>query len=124
LVPPRTDKTDETQPVARIELTKPTKPSCVSFASANPPPCRASPASQALTRAQEAARQQVLAQLAVNPTVQRAFVNRFEDGALIVTLAVRGIGTCELFISTERFNPANFNDYAALLDCLAMAGRA
>jgi hypothetical protein len=60
----------------------------------------------------------VLAQLAANPTVRRAFVNRFQDGALIVTLAIRDVGTCELIIPAERFNPRKIEDYAALLDCL------
>jgi hypothetical protein len=71
-----------------------------------------------LLTVQEAARQQVLAQLTANPAVQRAFVNRFDDGAMIVTLAVREIGTCELLIPAERFNAANLDDYAALLECL------
>jgi hypothetical protein len=50
--------------------------------------------------------------------VQRAFAARFEGETLIVALAVRGIGTCELAIPIERFNPANLDDYAALLPCL------
>jgi len=60
----------------------------------------------------------VLAQLAADPSVLRAFCTRFEDGALIVTLAIRGIGTCELSIPAERFNSAALDDYAALLACV------
>ena len=72
-----------------------------------------------LSPAQEAARQQLLALLAANPTVQRAFCNRFENGALILTLAIRDIGTCELLIPAGRFNSGSLHDYAALLACLA-----
>ena len=50
--------------------------------------------------------------------MQRAFVNRFEDGALNVTVAVRNIGTCKLLIPGERFDFANLDDCAALLACL------
>jgi hypothetical protein len=67
---------------------------------------------------QEAARRDVLGQLEANPQVQRAFVNRFESGLLIVTLAIRNVGTCELVIPTERFDAGNLADYAALLDCM------
>jgi len=70
------------------------------------------------TPAQEAARQGVLARLAAHPDVTRAFETRFEGDTLIVALAVRGIGTCELAIPTERFSSANPDDYAALLACL------
>jgi hypothetical protein len=73
---------------------------------------------QPLSTKQEAARREVLAQLAANPTVQRALCNRFENGALIITLAIRGIGTGELLIPAERFNPGRLEDYAALLACL------
>ena len=76
-----------------------------------------------LTTANEVDRNRVLAQLRSNPNVQRAFVNRFEQGAMIVTLAVRGVGTCELAIPAERFNAANLDDYAALLACLTSAKR-
>jgi hypothetical protein len=75
-----------------------------------------------LSPVQEAARRDVLAQLGTNPTVKRAFVNRFENGALIVTLAVRGIGTCELSIPAERFNPDSPGDCAALLACIRAGG--
>ena len=71
-----------------------------------------------LSTVQKAARQQVLTQLATNPQVQRSFVNRFEDGAMVVTLAIRKIGTCELLIPAERFNASNLDDYAAMLECL------
>jgi hypothetical protein len=72
----------------------------------------------ALSPAQKTARQQVLEQLVANPTVQRAFANRFENGSLIVTVAVRDVGTCELLIPAERFNSGSLDDYAALLACL------
>ena len=71
-----------------------------------------------LSPIQMAARHQVLAQLDANPAVRRAFTNRFEHGYMIVTLAVRGIGTCELSIAAERFNPASAADYTALLECM------
>jgi hypothetical protein len=72
-----------------------------------------------LSPIQQAARQQVLAQLQANPTVQRAFVNRFNpDGSMIVTLAIRGVGTGELLIPAERFSQASLDDYAALLACI------
>ncbi len=67
---------------------------------------------------QEAARQDVLAQLKANPRIKRAFTNRFEHGYLIVTLAIRGVGTGELSIPADRFDPAKPADYAALLDCM------
>jgi hypothetical protein len=78
----------------------------------------------ALSPVQEAARQDVLAQLAANPTVKRSFVTRFEYGTLIVTLAVRGIGTCELKIPAERFDSDKPEDYAALVACLSCEGQA
>jgi hypothetical protein len=71
-----------------------------------------------LTPVQESARREVLAQLTADPEVQRAFCNRFENGDLIVTLAVRDVGTCELLIPAERFNSGSLDDYAALLACL------
>jgi hypothetical protein len=51
--------------------------------------------------------------------VRRAFVNRFDaDGTMIVTLAIRGVGTGELKIPAARFNQASLDDYAALLRCM------
>lgn len=78
----------------------------------------------AMSPIQESARREVLAQLAANPTVKRSFVTRFENGTLIVTLAVRGIGTCELLISAERFTRDSLDDYDALLDCIRAGGNA
>jgi hypothetical protein len=73
-------------------------------------------AAVSLSPVQEAARADVLSQLERNPSVQRAFVNRFDpDGTMIVTLAVRGVGTGELKIPAARLNQASLNDYAALL---------
>jgi hypothetical protein len=77
-----------------------------------------------LSPAQEAARQDVLAQLAANPIVKRSFTTRFENGDLIVTLAIRGIGTCELKIPAERFNRESLDDYAALVACFNCEGNA
>jgi hypothetical protein len=78
---------------------------------------------QPLSPAQEAARRQVLAKLKNHPSVKRAFCNRFEDGTLIVTLAIRGVGTCDLLIPAERFDSSKPEDYAALLECLTVAGQ-
>jgi hypothetical protein len=70
-----------------------------------------------LSRTQERARRRVLAQLDSNPTLSHAFVNRFEAGVLILTLAVRGTGTCELHIAADRFASENLDSYSALLSC-------
>jgi|HubBroStandDraft_1064217.scaffolds.fasta_scaffold45655_2 hypothetical protein len=72
----------------------------------------------ALSPAQEAAMQEVLALLTANPAVRRTFVTRFEHDALVVTLAIRGVGTGELLIPAERFNPQALDDFAALLACM------
>ena len=74
-----------------------------------------------LTPVQEAARREVLARLAADPAVQRAFCTRFEHDSLIVTLALRGIGTCELLIPAERFNAGKLESFAVLLECLGEA---
>jgi hypothetical protein len=77
------------------------------------------PKDATLDRVQKAARRRVLAQLKAHPTIKRAFVNRFEpDGTMIVTLAIRGVGTGELKIPAARFNQASRDDYAALLGCI------
>jgi len=77
------------------------------------------PITAPLSPAQESARQQVLAQLEAHPTVKRAFVNRFEaDGTMIVTLAIRGVGTGELKIPADRFNQDTLDDYGALLNTI------
>jgi len=75
-----------------------------------------------LSPAQESARRRVLAELKAHPTVRRAFCNRFEDGILIVTLAIRSVGTCDLLIPAERFD-SKPEDFAALLECLAGSGQ-
>jgi hypothetical protein len=77
---------------------------------------------QSLSPVQEAARRQVLAELKSHPTVKRAFCNRFEDGALIITLAIRDVGSCELLIPADRFDSSKLADYAALLECFAVNG--
>lgn len=71
-----------------------------------------------LSSEQEAARRQVLADLEANPSVMRTMCNRFEDDKLIVTLAIRDIGTCELLIPAERFDRSKLSNYAALFMCL------
>jgi hypothetical protein len=73
-----------------------------------------------LSPAQEAARRQVLADLQANPNVKRAFFTRIEDGALINTLAIRDVGTCELLIPAERFDSSKLGDYATLLECFTV----
>lgn len=79
-------------------------------------------AAVSLSPVQQAARADILSQLARNPAVQRAFVNRFEpDGTMIVTLAIRGVGTGELKIPAARFNQATLDDYAVLLGCIEEA---
>jgi hypothetical protein len=106
-----------------------TKPGSVGFVSAVPPPKNifrdTEPAidetedEAPLSPVQEAARRDVLKQLAANPSVQRAVVNRFNrDGTMVITLAIRGIGTGELLIPAERFNQASLDDYGALLACI------
>jgi hypothetical protein len=60
----------------------------------------------------------VLAQLEAHPTIRRAFINRFESDVLILTLAIRDVGTAELHIPAERFNQNSAADYAALLGCV------
>jgi hypothetical protein len=71
-----------------------------------------------LSAVQEAARTEVLARLESNPTVTRAFATRSEGDTLIVTLAVRGLGTCEIGISPDRFNRDTFADFGLLTRCL------
>jgi len=76
-----------------------------------------------LSPMQEAARREVLAQLEAHPSVHRAFVNRFdEDGIMIVTLAIRGVGTGDLLIPVERFSHCSLDDYGVLLRCIEGAG--
>ncbi len=61
----------------------------------------------------------MLSQLARSPVVQRAFVNRFElDGTMLVTMAIRGVGTGELKIPAARFRQTSLDDYAALFGCM------
>jgi hypothetical protein len=79
-------------------------------------------AGDALSPAQEAARRQVLADLQANPSAKRAFFSRVEDGALVITLGIRGIGTGDLLIPAERFDASKLSDYAALLECFAVNG--
>jgi hypothetical protein len=71
-----------------------------------------------LSARQEAARRGVLAQLEAHPSVDRTFVNRFEDGVLVVTLAIRGVETGELKIPAARFDQDTLDDYGALLNTI------
>ena len=72
-----------------------------------------------LSVAQEAARANVLSQLACDLAIRRAFVNRFEgDGTMIVTVGIRGVGTGEIHISAARFNQASLDDFSLLLGCI------
>jgi hypothetical protein len=72
-----------------------------------------------LSPIQEKARAEVLAQLVAHPNIKRAFVNRFaDDGTMIVTLAIREVGTGELHIPAERFSQSSLDDYGALLECI------
>lgn len=66
---------------------------------------------------------EVLAVLERHPHVERAYTTRWEGNALIVSLAVRNVGMCELAIPRERIR--DMADYAALLVVLgAPEGRA
>jgi hypothetical protein len=70
----------------------------------------------ALTLEQVAARYSVLAYLDEHPDIRRAFVSRWDGDVMILTLAVRDIGTCELMIAEDRLSsPA---DYDRLVTCL------
>jgi hypothetical protein len=71
-----------------------------------------------LSPVQEAARGDVLRWLEGHPTVRRAFATRVGDDVLIVTLALRSVGTCELSIPLDRFDRENLEDWAALFSCL------
>lgn len=71
-----------------------------------------------LSAVQESMRLEVLSRLETHPEVVRAFVCRFESDVLIVSLAVCGIGTCELSIPRDRFNQHALTDFAAVLQCL------
>jgi hypothetical protein len=84
----------------------------VSFGGGRPPPVGIFEPVP-LSPAQEAARRDVLARLVAHPQVRRAFVTRFDGEWLVVTLGVRGVGTCEFQISAERVQSAA--DWAALL---------
>ena len=75
-----------------------------------------------LTPSQESPRQEVLIRLASRPNVNRAFVTRFEGKTLIVALAVRGVGTCELAIPEGRLEGGSLADYNALMTCLEKPG--
>lgn len=76
----------------------------------------------ALTPAQEAARKEVLARLEAHPSLERAFVARWEADTLIVSIAIRGLGTGDLSIPRERIRQGDLAAYAELLDCLSSQG--
>lgn len=98
--------------------TKPTKPGFDGFVGGGPPPvgnCEAPP----LTPEQLVAREEVLARLEANPAIKRAFVSRWDGDVMIVTLAVRAVGTCELSIPRERLS--SLEDYPDLAACIPNA---
>lgn len=93
---------------------KPTEPGFVSSVGGGMPPVGNF---EGLGPLQEAARQKAVAHLAEHPQVQRAFVTRTEGDVVIVTLAVRDIGTCELAIPAERLaSAADWTDFIRCLD--------
>jgi hypothetical protein len=71
-----------------------------------------------LTPAQASARAQVLRELERRPELQRAFATRFEDGNLIVTLGLRGVGTAQLCIRADRFDAKSILHFGELGSCL------
>lgn len=105
------------------ELTKPTKGPSVSFVSA---PNRHIPEIEAAKDnadtlsdpAAEARRQRVLGMLRDNPGVRYAVVTDMEHdpNAVILTLAIRGVGTCELAIPRAKY------DGVLLLDLIERHG--
>lgn len=105
-----------------VSPTKTSEPGFVRSVSAAPGPVGTWEA-PALTPAQEAARLDVLARLEANPDIPRAFVNRWEGDVMILTLAVRGVGTCELSIPRERFGADSVADFDALAACIMNAER-
>jgi len=93
------------------ELTKPTKAPSVSFVST--PSRRISEIERANDLlpdpAAEARRQRVLAMLAEQPGIRYAVVADNPDSdPVIVALGIRGVGTCELHIPREKFDPFLF----------------
>jgi hypothetical protein len=60
----------------------------------------------------------VLARLEAHPPHKRAFVTRFDGDALIVTLAIRNVGTGELAIPRDRLKRGILGDLRALLGSL------
>lgn len=56
----------------------------------------------------EAGRLCVIEMLNNTPGIRYAYTNRFTPDAVIVTLAVRGVGTCELSIPKDRWDPFLF----------------
>jgi hypothetical protein len=103
-------KLTEPNPITEVATTELTKPSSVGFAGADP--------HVKLSTVSEAARRDVLAWLEKHPSAKRAFATRVEGDVLIVTLALRDVGTCELSVPLSRFNPERLTDWGALLSCL------
>jgi hypothetical protein len=104
--------------------TKPTEPGFVSSAGSDSPiktlsSCAAEGSGlPSLSTVQEAGRRVVLARLEGHPDITRAFVSRFEGDVLVITLAIRGVGTCELSIPPGRFKRDSLSDFDALARCL------
>jgi len=102
-----------------LELVRANKPSLLrelAHKVGNPREQKGQP--QPLFPAREPARREVIARLKAHPAVTRAFATRWEGGVLIVALAIRGIGTCELAIPADRFNRGSLADFEALLRCV------
>lgn len=130
------DRARKLQEAPVCELTKPTREASVSFVSTQASRCASFHDSSGgfatstraretgdevvppLSPAQQADRREVLARLDGDPTIRRAFVNRFEGDVMIVTLAVRGVGTCDLSIPAETFDRNSLADYQALAACV------
>lgn len=67
--------------------------------------------------AANARRLKVVAMLAENPAIERAVFSAEDRGAFVVAVAIRGVGTCELRISKDRY------DGFRLMDLLDRCGR-
>ena len=99
LVEPKTALTDELRRVIKAR-----KADLLRELAAESP---AHPAAVApVTAAQELARQGVLDDLRDLPHVQRALRYRQEGDVVILTVGIRGVGTCELSVPAEKFDLA------------------
>lgn len=91
---------------ATPEPTKPTKPPFVSFGSATPAPFLPIIEDDALPDPKAEARwQRVLAMLDEQPGIRYALMTDTDAEAVILALAIRGVGTCEVLIPKAKFDP-------------------